>query len=194
MELINFGYYFSVKGRRGGLYSVSFEFSPGIEPGETKETALRRDFKRLESLLDDALLKGKGALFEKTPVFNDGSGSTAIGYDYEGSLRPGWTLGPARSLAAPVWFLVGPLLPGYGFRTLHCRMAGEFSKRSGQTKLRLSLDLAHSLNVSLFEQVLAWPELVVGPEAGEEMAKLERLLQAHREGPRKLLESWGDVE
>lgn len=195
MELVRIHYYFSVEGRRGGLFSLEFKFLPQTEQNEPVQEALKQDFKTLESLLDRVLLGGRGWSFEKTPIFSDSPHSTRVGYEYRGSWKSG-PLGFAKRL-------IESFLPVFGktawsnwpgpFHSLTCILHGTVGKmQAGEMSLELRLTLYHKLNCLLLKQVLALPGLSVAPKAKQELEKLERLLALHREDPERLLEFWGE--
>jgi len=188
MRLTRFHYYFSMTGQKGGLFSLEMEFSPVPASDESREAALKRAFKTMETLLDGELLEDESFAFGKTPTFTDTSHSTSIGYDYEGVWRD-------RSS----WLfrrLVEPLIPlskldEERFVRLRCSLEGRRAKsREGEENLSLRLELRHRLNIRVMEHILAMPGLSLSPEARGELDELGRLLSDYREDPRKLLESW----
>lgn len=189
LELAKFSYHFSVKGKEGGLFSLSFEFVPKAGDGEA---ALKLGFKMLEAFLDQNLLKMPGWSFRKTPAFSDSSWTTSIGYDYDGEWRGNRLPQPFRALIFLPWFLVEPFLPSsfrWNLKSLSARLSGEWTKATKQANLELRLQLTHALNCQMLEQVLALPGITVSPQAAETLDRLNRLLKV---SAKNLLESWID--
>ncbi|MCX8050126.1 MAG: hypothetical protein N3A55_10785 [Methylohalobius sp.] len=196
LELRKFIYYFSVKGKEGGLFSVDFDFVPGAW-AISHEAALKQGFRYLADFLDREL--GRIGVFKKTPTFSDSSWETSAGYDYDGQLRlnPIKIPNPIRAVLLIPWIVVDPLLPKSWqywslFQTVSvsAKLWGEFTKTTGQAKLHLKFQLTHERNIGLLEQVLALPQVEVSEAARREVERLYHLLETHRRHPSRLLEVW----
>ncbi len=198
MLLESFSYYVSVKGRKGGVFSVDFEFSSGpaaCKDAEVLKIHLKEDFLRLEALLDELLLRVGGLRFEKTPILTDSPHSMTAGFEYSGRYR-GTLVSLTKSLLAyfrrmssgraigdepEVTDFLGQISAGLSY---------SLGKQQPSSKIVLKAALGHNLNASALNRVIDLPDLVISSEAEKEIRNVEQIMAAsHVPDPKALLES-----
>lgn len=170
MLLKRFRYYYSITSHKGGLFFLSFELYPtvrgGGEPSRTQlKELIRKDFSSIEALLDEVLLDGdKKPEFEKLTTSKDSVLITAAGFQYA-----------AKNFSA-------------GRATVAWRLG----KMDRQATVSLKLQLAHHVNLEIFDKVRALPDLRIGDNARENIQKMEAGLAARKQkltDPMQLLEN-----
>jgi len=170
MWLQDFQYHFSVTGNEGGLFSVNFEFCPAAAPGRRlsagqEREAVREEFAALDALLEQSL---RGGLFDnvkKAPTLKDNAHSSQVGFVY----RRGQSVTQNARL--------------------ECRL--HKTNRQAPATLQLELNLGHKINLSLFEEVMALPDLQLSEKAQSVVRQMRQALEIKNSGdldPVKFLE------
>lgn len=156
MWLQDFRYYFSVTGDEGGLFSVEFEFCPAAAPArrlspEQEKAAVRGEFSALDALLGRALQSGLLRKAKKEPTLSDSPSGSQVGFVY----RQGKSI---TRTASP-----------------KCHL--HKTNRQAPATLQLELNLGHKINLSLFEKVMALPDLQVSEKAQHTVRQMRAALE-----------------
>ncbi|MBF0099147.1 MAG: hypothetical protein HQM04_19145 [Magnetococcales bacterium] len=202
MKLNNFSYYFSVKGNKGGIFSISFEFIPGriAEPPYITKEQVRDDFEQLESILDSLFVTNthiRGE--EKAPILSDSPSGLETGFEYKG--RKGKMMETASRGLLDAFLSI--ILPNRlhqpkldsslmdSFITLSAKLCCHIRKgNENQTPpvLKLEIQVGHDLNLHMFESLISLPELDVSPQAEREIQHLRQILNTGKQiDPKKYL-------
>jgi len=204
MWLDRFSYYFSVKGRVGGIYSLTFEFLPDIADDRQNidgiKQIIKADFALLESQLETLLFSDRRIRAEKTPVLTDSPHSLQAGYEYtgQGKKRVANLGGLLTNLFAILTrlsqkpgIIPKPIDP---FTEIRATLRYSILKNSVEKKfavINLEFTLGHDLNLSLFNSILNLPELHFSQQAQIEINHLQRALaMGENINPQQQLESF----
>ena len=181
MELIlnRFGYFFSVEGRRGGLFSTDWHFLPAPDADRDEaragmEAAVGVHADALDRLFA-SVLSGK-----RQESLSDGPSHRAVGYRYRGSLTPWGALiarRRLRTLFGPKAAGTDPQPVGIGF----VEASVEWQRvqqpgRGGAIELQVKHQLGHAVNVCLFRHLRAGDRFQVSAGAEVQARALEELL------------------
>ena len=183
--LNRFHYYFSMKGERGGLFSMEWEFlpAPGADRDEAgMEAALGVHVDMLDRVFA-SVLSGK-----RVGSLSDGPGGRTVGYDYQGSMtswgarrarrRLGKLFGPE---AASPDLDVHPVESGIAGASVQWQWDRSRSMRDA-TGLKVRHELGHAVNVCLFRHLRAGNGFELSAEAEFQIRALEDLLLELQEG------------
>jgi len=204
MLLDRFSYYFSVKGREGGLFSLTFEFLPDATLAEQDNVKMvkqivKDDFVKLEVLLDELFFSDLLMNVKKTPVLSDSPYILETGYDYEGRGKsPGTRVRSFMRNVFPFFFdrskkpgvMIAPI---DRFTRLSANLSCRFVKDKTEKNppvISVKLSLGHEVNLSMFRALLTLPPLRLSQHAQSEVNRLQQVLALGRDiDPRKQLES-----
>ncbi|MBF0565959.1 MAG: hypothetical protein HQK89_12010 [Nitrospirae bacterium] len=202
MILNDFSYFFNVRGKGGGLYSLDFEFIPEITENSNVETVkdvIKRDFVRIESFLDSYLLDKKIFEIEKEHSFTDTPGTISAGYVYEGKF-----IGKQKGTISDMLFAAIPSIAKYldvteddlpgPFTSMSSEIGYSFSKSvqpfSSAAKITLKMKLGHKFNLLLLQEVLKLPDLTINSDSQKKIDYLLKLVSEYKTiDPVKLLNS-----
>ena len=180
MDLVlnRFGHYFSMEGRRGGLFSTEWDFLPvpGADRDEAcMEAALGVHVDMLDRLFA-SVLSGK-----RVESLSDSPSQRTVGYSYRGSLTSWGALMARRRLGK----LFGPEAAGANLHPVESCIAEAFvawqrdpsQGGGGGTGLKVTHRLGHAVNVCLFRHLRAGGGFEVSAEAEFRTRALEELLR-----------------
>ena len=187
MDLIlnRFRYFFSMQGKRGGLFSTEWHFlpAPDADQDEAKagmEAALSFHDDMLDRLFTSVLL-GK-----RTELLSDSPGQRTVGYRYRGSLTPWGALLARRRLGK----LFDPEAARAEVRSLgiaYVEASVEWRQvrlqgRGGDIELKVSYHLGHAVNACLFRHLRTGGRFRVSAGTELQMRALEELLRKLEQG------------
>jgi hypothetical protein len=189
MLLDRFSYYFSVKGREGGIFSLDFEFLPDGMPAEQNNVeaikrTIKNNFSDLESLLETLLSSNSRFNVEKKPVLTDSPYSLEAGYEYAGKCKNNLAkIGALIKMILPISGIVSkpgirpvPIGP---FTQITATLSYRILKHTvdkNSAIITLKLTLGHDLNLSLFNTIVNLPRLNFSQQAQREIKHLQSVL------------------
>ncbi len=189
VTLDDFGYYFSLTGSSGGLFSTECRFTPhparGEGVGEVKSVTRRIMHTYTDALdpLYDDVIEG-----EKEPILADNPYRVSTGYRYSGRLtRRGLQVLHARLRETFGEEAVDPRGEVFVHQSLRMTVECSFGKKGydlGDVGVVVKHEMSHVLNVCFFRFTQQLEGIEVGRNPRTSMDNLERMLEAtaEREG------------
>ena len=181
--LNHFGYLFSMRGKRGGLFSMEWHFlpAPGADRDEVgREAALDVHVDMLDRIFA-SVLSGK-----RVGSLSDSRSQRTVGYSYRGRM----TLLGARLARRRLGTLFGPEVARADLHpvesvSVEASVAWQRNRSRGMredTVLQLTHRLGHAVNVCLFRHLRAGGGFELSAEAEFQTRALEDLLLEFRKG------------
>ena len=181
--LNRFGYYFSVEGKRGGLFSTEWGFLPAPDTDRDEagmEAALGVHVDILNRLFA-SVLSGK-----RVESLSDIPGRRTVGYSYRGRL----TSWGARLARRRLGKLFGPEVARADLHPVESVIAeasvawqrDRSQDGGGSTELKVTHRLGHAVNACLFRHLRAGGGFELSAEAEFRTRALEDLLQEMEKG------------